>query len=41
MSMFEILADEAMVLLAGKIARISKFLPAGLKEEAGGEGKGT
>lgn len=33
LSMFEILADEAMVFLAGKIARISKFLPAGLKEE--------
>lgn len=39
LSMFEILADEPMVVLAGRIARGSKFLPGSLKEEAGEEGK--
>jgi short-subunit dehydrogenase len=39
LSMFEILADEPMVVLAVKIARGSKFLPEGLRGEDGGEGK--
>ena len=37
----EIQADEAMVLLAGKLARILKLLLVAVKEEVGGEAKET